>query len=121
MNMKRRALGRLKRCRYAIDPSQDSSCIRAIHSRRTKHFRQWKRADPSRASLGRGDDGTPGGYRAVGTSDGGIVDSYAQGTSSVPLLGETISQNLRRTVQAFGSRDALVVRHQGYQATYAEF
>lgn len=50
-----------------------------------------------------------------------MLDSYAQGTSSVPLLGETISQNLRRTVQAFGSRDALVVRHQGYQATYAEF
>ena len=49
------------------------------------------------------------------------MDSYAQGTSSVPLLGETISQNLRRTVQAFGSRDALIVRHQGYQATYAEF
>jgi fatty-acyl-CoA synthase len=49
------------------------------------------------------------------------LDSYAQGTSSVPLLGETISQNLRRTVQAFGSRDALIVRHQGYQATYAEF
>jgi fatty-acyl-CoA synthase len=49
------------------------------------------------------------------------VDSYAQGTSSVPLLGETISQNLRRTVQAFGSRDALIVKHQSYRATYTEF
>ena len=49
------------------------------------------------------------------------ADSYAQGTSSVPLLGETISQNLRRTVQAFGSRDALVVKHQDYRATYSEF
>ncbi|HEY8824841.1 MAG TPA: AMP-binding protein [Candidatus Limnocylindria bacterium] len=49
------------------------------------------------------------------------MDSYAQGTSAVPLLGETISQNLRRTAEAFGSRDALIVRHQGYQATYAEF
>ena len=49
------------------------------------------------------------------------ADSYAQGTSATPLLGETISQNLRRTVQAFGSRDALVVKHQGYRATYAEF
>ena len=49
------------------------------------------------------------------------MDSYAQGTSSVPLLGETISQNLRRTAQAFGARHALIVRHQGYQATYAEF
>ena len=49
------------------------------------------------------------------------MDSYAQGTSSVPLLGETISQNLRRTAQAFGARDALIVPHQGYRATYAEF
>jgi fatty-acyl-CoA synthase len=49
------------------------------------------------------------------------ADSYAQGTSATPLLGETISQNLRRTVQAFGSRDALIVKHQGYRATYAEF
>ena len=49
------------------------------------------------------------------------MDSYAQGTSAVPLLGETISQNLRRTAERFGSRDALIVRHQGYQATYAEF
>jgi fatty-acyl-CoA synthase len=49
------------------------------------------------------------------------LDSYAQGTSAVPLLGETISQNLRRTAEAFGSRDALIVRHQGYQATYTEF
>ncbi len=49
------------------------------------------------------------------------MDSYAQGTSSVPLLGETIAQNLRRTVRTFGSRDALIVRHQGYRATYTEF
>jgi fatty-acyl-CoA synthase len=49
------------------------------------------------------------------------ADSYAQGTSATPLLGETISQNLRRTVQVFGSRDALIVKHQGYRATYAEF
>jgi fatty-acyl-CoA synthase len=49
------------------------------------------------------------------------VDSYAHGTSDVPLLGETISQNLRRTVEKYGSRDALVVKHQGYRATYAEF
>jgi fatty-acyl-CoA synthase len=49
------------------------------------------------------------------------VDSYAHGTSSVPLLGETISQSLRRTVEKYGSRDALIVKHQGYRATYAEF
>jgi fatty-acyl-CoA synthase len=49
------------------------------------------------------------------------VDSYAHGTSDVPLLGETISQNLKRTVEKYGARDALVVKHQGYRATYAEF
>jgi fatty-acyl-CoA synthase len=46
--------------------------------------------------------------------------SYAHGTSSVPLLGETIGENLRRTVERFGDRDALVVRSQGYRATYRE-
>jgi fatty-acyl-CoA synthase len=49
------------------------------------------------------------------------VDSYAHGTSPAPLLGETISQNLRRTVEKYGSRDALIVKHQGYRANYAEF
>ena len=47
--------------------------------------------------------------------------SYVHGASSVPLLGETIGDNLRRTVERFGDRDALVVRHQGYRATYREF
>ena len=46
--------------------------------------------------------------------------SYAHGTSSVPLLGETIGENLRRTVERFGDREALVVRHQGHRATYRE-
>src|SRR5687768_1790946 len=46
--------------------------------------------------------------------------SYAHGTSSVPLLGETIGENLRRTVERFGDRDALIVRHQSYRATYRE-
>ncbi len=44
--------------------------------------------------------------------------SYAHGASAVPLLGETIGENLRRTVERFGERDALVVRHQHYRATY---
>lgn len=44
--------------------------------------------------------------------------SYAHGASSIPLLGETIGANLRRTVERFGAREALVVRHQGYRATY---
>src|SRR5258708_26397043 len=46
--------------------------------------------------------------------------SYAHGASAVPLLGETIGENLRRTVERFGDREALVVRHQAYRATYRE-
>jgi fatty-acyl-CoA synthase len=46
--------------------------------------------------------------------------SYVHGASSVPLLGETIGENLRRTVERFGSSEALIVRHQNYRATYAE-
>jgi fatty-acyl-CoA synthase len=46
--------------------------------------------------------------------------SYIHGTSAVPLLGETIGENLRRTVERFGACEALVVRHQNYRATYAE-
>jgi len=47
--------------------------------------------------------------------------SYAHGTSPIPLLGETIGENLRRTVERVGDHEALVVRHQGYRATYKEF
>ncbi len=46
--------------------------------------------------------------------------SYVHGTSDVPLLGETIGENLRRTVERFPDRDALVVPYQGYRATYRE-
>ncbi len=46
--------------------------------------------------------------------------SYASGTSTHPLLGETIGDNLRRTVERFGDREALVVRSQRYRATYAQ-
>ncbi|MCY4659916.1 MAG: AMP-binding protein [Acidobacteria bacterium] len=46
--------------------------------------------------------------------------SYVHGTTSVPLLGETIGANLRRTVERHGDRDALVVRSQDFRATYAE-
>jgi fatty-acyl-CoA synthase len=46
--------------------------------------------------------------------------SYVHGASPVPLLGETIGQSLRRTVERFGERPALVVRHQGYRVTYRE-
>src|SRR5215471_10002335 len=46
--------------------------------------------------------------------------SYTFGPSLVPLLGETIGDNLRRTVERFGPRDALVVRHQDVRLTYKE-
>src|SRR5215207_9272029 len=46
--------------------------------------------------------------------------SYAHGTSPVPLLGETIGANLRRTVARVGDQEALVDRAQGYRATYRE-
>ena len=46
--------------------------------------------------------------------------SYVHGASSVPLLGETIGENLRRTVERFGDREAVVSRHQEFRATYRE-
>jgi fatty-acyl-CoA synthase len=46
--------------------------------------------------------------------------SYASGTSSSPLLGETIGDNLGRAAQQHGERDALIVRGQKYRATYRE-
>jgi fatty-acyl-CoA synthase len=46
--------------------------------------------------------------------------SYVHGASDVPLLGEPIFQNLRRTAARFGDREALVVPYQGYRATYRE-
>jgi fatty-acyl-CoA synthase len=46
--------------------------------------------------------------------------SYEHGVSDVPLLGETIGQALRRAVERFGEREALVVCDEGYRATYRE-
>ena len=47
--------------------------------------------------------------------------SAASGSVSVPLLDETIPQNLARTVAAHGDRDALVAVEQGLRYTYAGF
>jgi fatty-acyl-CoA synthase len=47
--------------------------------------------------------------------------SYVSGTSQVPLIGETIGENLRKIVQRFPDRDALVSVGQGYRATYHQF
>jgi fatty-acyl-CoA synthase len=46
--------------------------------------------------------------------------SYVKGSSSVALLEQTIGESLRRTVERFPHREALVVPHQDYRATYAE-
>jgi len=48
------------------------------------------------------------------------MNAYLHGPSPIPLLGETIGGNLRRTVERFGDRDALVVRSQNYRATYRQ-
>ena len=48
------------------------------------------------------------------------MNAYLHGPSATPLLGETIGDNLRRTVEHFGDRDALVVRSQNYRATYRQ-
>src|SRR6266511_471536 len=47
--------------------------------------------------------------------------SYASGISDRPLLGETIGENLERTVARFGSREALVDVAAGTRWTYHEF
>jgi fatty-acyl-CoA synthase len=46
--------------------------------------------------------------------------SYVHGSSAIALLGETIGQNLRRTVERVPDREALVVPYQGYRATYRQ-
>lgn len=46
--------------------------------------------------------------------------SYSSGISEVPLLGDTIGENLDRTVARFGERDALVDRAAGVRWSYRE-
>jgi fatty-acyl-CoA synthase len=48
------------------------------------------------------------------------ADSYSAGSTVVPLLDATIGETLRRTVELHPAREALLVRDQGYRATYAE-
>jgi fatty-acyl-CoA synthase len=47
--------------------------------------------------------------------------SYAHGASAVPLIGQTIGENLEATVARWPDREALVSRHQDLRYTYAEF
>jgi fatty-acyl-CoA synthase len=47
--------------------------------------------------------------------------SYVHGVSAIPLLGETIGENLRKIVEKYPDSEALVVNYQNYRATYGEF
>ncbi len=47
--------------------------------------------------------------------------SSASGPTDIPLLDETIPENLARTVAAYSGRDALVSAEQGLRYTYGEF
>ncbi len=47
--------------------------------------------------------------------------SYASGTSDLPLLPDTIGQNLENTAARFPDQDALVSSHQDVRLTYSQF
>ncbi|WP_413604881.1 AMP-binding protein [Flavobacterium rakeshii] len=47
--------------------------------------------------------------------------SYTSGPSAIPLLGQTIGQNLKDTVKRFPDNDALVCVEQNYRSSYSEF
>ena len=49
-----------------------------------------------------------------------VVQSYAHGTSAVPLIGQTIGENLSATVARFPDHEALVVPFQDVRLTYAQ-
>src|SRR4051794_19272197 len=49
-----------------------------------------------------------------------MTSSYAHGPTDVPLLDMTIGKCLRSSAERHGDRDALVVRDQGYRATYTQ-
>jgi fatty-acyl-CoA synthase len=49
-----------------------------------------------------------------------MVLSYSHGASAVPLIGQTIGENLAETARRFPDADALVVTHQGVRLTYRE-
>jgi fatty-acyl-CoA synthase len=50
----------------------------------------------------------------------GLTQSYVHGTSSVPLIGATLGAYFESAVARWGSRDALIVRHQNVRWSYAE-
>jgi fatty-acyl-CoA synthase len=81
---------------------------------------------PVPAPLARGGEPAPDGVRSLVPTNpcaqGVVMElSYAHGASPVPLLGQTIGENLAETARRFPDADALVVVHQGVRVTYAEF
>jgi hypothetical protein len=46
--------------------------------------------------------------------------SHAHGPTGLPLIDATIGEHIARTVERYPDREALVVRHQGYRASYRE-
>jgi fatty-acyl-CoA synthase len=54
--------------------------------------------------------------RAIGHPTAGI--SLERGPTASPLLQETIGERLSQVTERFGDREALVVGHQSYRATY---
>jgi fatty-acyl-CoA synthase len=49
-----------------------------------------------------------------------VALAYAHGTSTRPLIGQTIGDNLRETSRQFADREALVVPYQNVRLTYGE-
>ena len=50
-----------------------------------------------------------------------MTRAYSSGTGSIPLSGQTISENLRSTVARYPNQEAIVSIHQNRRLTYAEF
>ena len=65
----------------------------------------------------------PGSRIGVGTEEGVKIQmlSYAHGAHADPLLGETVGQNLERTIARVPVAEALVSCHQGLRYTYTQF
>ena len=47
--------------------------------------------------------------------------SYSHGTSSKPLLGDTIGERFDKVVERFPEREAYVFCEDGHRATFSEF
>lgn len=46
--------------------------------------------------------------------------SYSHGACSIPLLGQTIGENLKQAVECFPDREALVICSQSFRASYRQ-